>query len=501
MRNVKKELLVVVTCFILVLSSFISRALAETINIDADVAVVGAGGTGLAAALTLAEGGAKVVVFEKMDVVGGSSNRAEGIFAVESRFQRLLQIDRDREQAFKDHMEFTHWRANPRLVKAFIDKSAETIEWLLARGVNIEAPRRLYPGNIPTWHVIQGFGETMINALHKRLKKRKNAKIYLRTPGKKLLMENGRIAGLIAENEKGDTIQANTKAVILAAGGFGNNKKMLDKYIGPTTNMKYVGNPGNTGDGIKMAWEVGAAAEGMNTAELALPCIRNEKHRFTAITCQPFLWLNLDGERFTDESNGQFAYIGNALFRQKDQEMFTIFDENMKRHVMEKGIIKPLGSFHPPGTKLKGLDLEIKEAIKNGEAFVGNSLKELAGKMGVPEEPFVKTVKEYNKFCHQNLDEHFYKHRKFLQPIETPKFYAYRSVLSYTTTLGGIKINHKTEVLNDRFEVIPGLYAGGSDAGGLYGDTYAIVNTGGSLGFALNSGRIAGENALQYIGK
>lgn len=501
MRNVKKRPLIIVACLLLVSFSSISRTFAETIDLKADVAVVGAGGAGLAAALTLAEGGAKVIVFEKMPFVGGSTNFAEGIFAVESRFQRSLQIGRDREEAFKDHMEFTHWRANPRLVKVFIDKSAETIEWLLERGVKIENPRNIYPDSERTWHVIPGFGKDLVQALYKRLKDNENAEIYLQTPGKELKMAKGRVAGIVAENRKGDVIQANTKAVIIATGGFANDKEMLKKYLGSTTNLKPIGNVGKTGDGIKMAWAVGAASDGLDCIELAVPCLKKGKQKFTAVLKQPFLWINLDGERFFDESCLEFAYIGNAILRQREQTIFAIFDENMKKHMMEKGIEIPVGIYKPTGTKLKDLDTQIEEGIKNGEVFVADSIKGLAKKMGVPEKRFLATVEQYNKFCRQNIDEDYYKHHKYLHPIEKQKFYAYRGVLSFVGTLGGIKINHKTEVINDNWEVIPGLYAGGMDAGGLYGDTYAIVNTGGSLGFAINSGRIAGETALEYIGK
>ena len=99
-------------------------------------------------------------------------------------------------------------------------------------------------------------------------------------------------------------------------------------------------------------------------------------------------------------------------------------------------------------------------------------------------------------------DELFAKDPKYLRPIKVPKFYAIRARTIFLGTLGGIKINHKMEVIDKKYKVIPGLYAAGYDAGGMYGDGYSIGDSSGlSSAFAINSGRIAGESALKYLGK
>jgi fumarate reductase flavoprotein subunit len=132
---------------------------------------------------------------------------------------------------------------------------------------------------------------------------------------------------------------------------------------------------------------------------------------------------------------------------------------------------------------------------------VAHSLEELAGKMGLNPGVLKSTVDEYNKLCEKKHDDLYAKDLKFLQPVKTAKFYAFRCYPSFLGTLGGIKINHQTEVLNREDEVIPGLYAVGLDAAGMYGDSYDLIVPGSTLGFAVNSGRIAGENALRYMGK
>jgi fumarate reductase flavoprotein subunit len=125
----------------------------------------------------------------------------------------------------------------------------------------------------------------------------------------------------------------------------------------------------------------------------------------------------------------------------------------------------------------------------------------LAGKLGVDREGFKRTVVEYNKFCDKNHDDLFAKDPKYLRPLKTLKFYGFKCYLTFLGTLGGIKINHRTEVLDKEDQVIPGLYAVGFDAGGMYGDSYDLMATGSTFGFAVNSGRIAGENVLKYLGK
>jgi fumarate reductase flavoprotein subunit len=113
-------------------------------------------------------------------------------------------------------------------------------------------------------------------------------------------------------------------------------------------------------------------------------------------------------------------------------------------------------------------------------------------------ENLVKTIEEYNKFCDSGYDGRFHKKHKFLRPVRQPKFYAGRLFPGSVGTLGGIKCNHRLEVITPTFGVIPGLYAAGYEANSTHGNSYAYCLPGGTLGFAINSGRIAGENAARY---
>ena len=126
-----------------------------------------------------------------------------------------------------------------------------------------------------------------------------------------------------------------------------------------------------------------------------------------------------------------------------------------------------------------------------------DTIEELAEKAGIDPEGLVKQVEEYNEMCDGGFDEIFEKNRAYMQPIEKGPFYCCRQNVGAYGTLGGVKINHKTQVLSKEAKVIPGLYCVGTDACNIFGDSYPFILSGNSMGFCLNSGRIAGENAAE----
>jgi len=472
-----------------------------------EVAIIGSGVSGLAAAVTLAEGGAKVIIFEKQPSIGGTSVNFRGIFAAKSDMQRERYISCSRDQAFKDIMEYSHWRANPRLVKAIIDESAGTIAWLQKHGVIFLNVVTNIPNAPQTYHLVKNSGEDVVKALAARAKEL-GVVIKLAAPVKQILKTSDRITGVIAD-DNGREMRVAAEAVIIASGGYANNKEWIKKYSGLDLdiNLIPIGNVGKTGDGIRMAYEVGAAEEGLGVLEY-LRTGREQPGSVSQIgyaVVQPYLWINDRGQRFCDESvTFDDTSMGNASVRQKNGAGYSVFDSSIVRYLMEKGIDKAMALDFPPGSRLPDLARELGEAPVNRSAdvFQAGTIKELAGKIDIEAAVLQNTVDEYNRFCEIRHDELFAKNPKYLKPIKEPPFYAVKAQTVFLGTLGGIKINHKTEVIDKKGEIIPGLYAVGFDAGGMYGDSYSIRNsTGLSSGFAVNSGRIAGKNALKYIGR
>jgi fumarate reductase flavoprotein subunit len=197
--------------------------------------------------------------------------------------------------------------------------------------------------------------------------------------------------------------------------------------------------------------------------------------------------------------------VGNAQARHKaDGYTFSILDDSILERLETYGLDKGVGIEFPPGTKLTELRREIESAISNGsqEVFVADSLEDLAQQIGIDVPVLAATVDEYNRFCAQGRDELFAKEGRYLRPLLGPRFYAVRGRAVFLGTMGGLRVDEKLEVLDKKDDPIPGLYAGGFDAGGMYGDSYPIKSSSGlASAFALNSGRIAGRNALEYLAR
>ena len=472
-----------------------------------DLVVVGSGVAGLAAAVIAAEGGLKVMLFEKQRSMGGSSNFFEGLFAVESQMQKERYIDYTRDQAFKNIMEYSHWRANARLVRAIVDESAGTIEWLQKQGVVFTDATINMPGAPRTYHVVKGHGEAVIKVLATRAKEL-GVTIQLGVPVKKILRDSGSISGVIADENSTDKVIP-SRAVFVASGGYANNKAWIKKYTGFDlgVNLFPLGNVDKMGDGIRMAWEAGAAEEGMGTLEvLRIAPFGPEypiKNHIEYVAIQPDLWVNPQGERFCDEGIAFFdTSVGNANARHQDGYTFSIFDDTIKDDVIEKGTTRGLGIDIPPGSPAVNFEKDLEFLLKTGanDVFMADSIEALAGKIAVKPDVLKATIEEYNLFCEKCHDDLFAKDPKYLRPLKGPKFYAVRARTIFLGSMGGIKINHNMEVVDKKDNVIPGLYAGGMDAGGMWGDSYCMNPSSGlSGGFALNSGIIAGKNILKYV--
>jgi fumarate reductase flavoprotein subunit len=503
MENKKRKKCWQITIFTFLLGLMLCfPANAERV-LNADIVIVGAGAAGTAAGLEAVLSGAKVIMLEKQKITGGTANFSEGPFAAESKLQARVGIVVTKDFAFKYMMDYSHWLANPRLVRAFVNKSAETIDWLMAQGVKFEFVGATNPGGPMTWHVVQGLGKNLMKILQEKYQAA-GGQVLLETPGKSLIKENGRVVGVIATNKSGETIRVQAKAVIVATGGYANNKEMLQKYFPAFPEIIPIGNIGKDGDGIKMAWAAGAAKEGlgvMQTYRLGVPGYGLASH-LNAAYSQPVLFVDKKGRRFMDESlSTNWPFAGNAGIK-AGGIAYSIFDAAILESYKKVGIPVPAGGQYTPAwTKLTKFDEEFKKELESnrGYVFIADSIQDLARQLSMDPQVLIATIEENNHYAKMHIDPLFGKDGKFMRVISQPPFYAVKIQPRSLGTLGGVKINEKIEAVDENGDPIPGLYVAGSDAGGLYGDTYDLMMAGSTLGFALNSGRIAAENALKYI--
>ncbi|NTV90197.1 MAG: FAD-binding protein [Clostridiales bacterium] len=478
-------------------------------KLEADVIVIAAGPAGLAAAIAAAEKGASVIVLEKAKATGGTGNMGMGPFGVETKLQRQKLIGLTKEEAFKKFMDYTHYRVDARLVKAYINKSPDTIAWLQDMGVEFFDVVKYFPSSEATWHIVKPAtgmpGPRAAAIMFKLMADRATelgVEFYLETTAKKIIMEDGQAVGVLAESAAGESIEAYGGAVIVATGGFGDNPEMIKKYMGYEWGKDIFSFriPGLFGEGLKMAWEAGAG-EDLMTMEMiySVPMIQDSEMTDQMFRQPSNLIVNLSGDRiFNEELLENTTFAGNALSRQKNKCAFSIFDSSALKNFRKNGF--DLASMVHPFVHLDKFEAQMQQFIDEGntDLFVCNSIEEIAEKTGIDYEALKNTIEEYNKSCGKNYDELFDKNRKFLKPIDKAPYYVGRLLPGAYGTMGGIKVNHKLEVLTPDFDVIPGLYSAGVDACSIFGDSYVFVLPGNTMGFCLNSGRIAGENAAEY---
>ncbi|NTW98570.1 MAG: FAD-binding protein [Geobacteraceae bacterium] len=508
-----REIRSIATALIAILA-FAAPALADK-ELDTDVVIVGAGTSGLAAGVQALQGGAKVIILEKQAKVGGTGSFCEGVFAAESKIQKRIGIDVSKDFAFKLIMDYSHWKANGALAKAFVDKSAETIDWMDDLGIKIEYVGVGGFGGPLTWHVIapgpdypkkdpRDFHcQRMINVFNKYVLDH-GGKILLETPGTGLITKNGKVVGVTAKDKSGEKINIIAKSVIIATGGFANNKEMMKKYVKDYPDVIPVGQIGKDGDGIRMAEAAGADLEGMATVQAYRPGLAgfHPADQMIALAVQPYFWVDPRGERYTNESRIEFwPYAGNALTR-IGGTAYSIYDDATRKLAVEKGIEMPLGEWVLQGTKLVKWEESFNKELakKRGNVFKADTIEDLAKQLGMDPKILKSSVEKMNIAAAVREDAQFGKKSTFLRPVATGPFYATKLLPRHLGTLGGVKVSAKGEALNGHGDPIPGLFAVGTDSGGMYGDSYDLLLGGGTAGYAVNSGRIAAENALKSAG-
>jgi len=497
-------------------------------QLEADVIVIGGGASGITAAVAAAEKGASVILLEKGSTTGGAANMGMGIFAVESKYQKAQMVDLSKEDAFNFFMNYTHWRVDARLVRKYHNQSSQTIEWLESMGVEFLGAFKYFEKSLQTEHIVKTKGsnlpaERAASNIYRVLTEQAeemDVQIMYHTKATKILKEDdGYVSGVELVNADGETMTALCNAVIVSTGGFGNNPKMLHDILGYEwgKDLHSFRIPGVEGEGLKMLWEAGAGKMSP-TMELTYttPGVTDVFKTISETMRQPNLMVNLDGNRFINEAiMNNTTYTGNAISIQRERAVFTIIDDSILETYRKTGLdyitkhhnIKAIDKWEKElETYLSGGEVEAsglsmlhnEEQKSEMNVFVADTLEELCEKTGINLENLKVTIEEYNEGC-AGEDELFFKKHKYMKPLKGGKYYAARHFPAGYGSLGGAKTNDKMEVLDQSGIKIPGLYASGMDACNIYGDSYCFFMPGNTMSFAINSGRMAGYNAVEFM--
>jgi len=483
----------------------------KTENLKSDIVVIGGGGAGMTAAIAASEAGTnEIVVLEKAAKTGGNTALAHGIFGVNSPAQKRLGIKVSRDEVFTRQMSNSRWLVDPRLVKAFVDQSGAMIQWLEDKGMRFNTiVDEFLPGGSSFFHSVgQGFagavGPVIAETLIKECQKR-GIKVLCETAAEEILVDNqGKVKGVLAKGQDKE-IKITAKSVIIAAGGFGGNKEMLKKRFPLSEGVTGNTLPQMTGDGLVMAEKAGAFINDYYSILLIGPSY-NEQVAFSLgmLLMQPeIILVNKNGERYCDESLflNNHNYSGNSLSRQPEKKCYALLDAGIKQQIIQNkkphsGFFK---SFGGNGAWLNDLDKQLQQETTSGNIKTVGTLEEIAGFVGAEPSVLASTIQQYNSYCERGYDADFLKNRQFLFPFNTPPYYAVPGHQNFDTTLGGIRINQRMEVLDRQVKPIGGLYAAGDNAGSWLSQNYDLEHPGSALSFALSSGYIAGQNAAKYV--
>lgn len=483
-----------------------------TETLDYELCVIGGGGTGLAAGIQAMQLGVNVIVLEQNSTTGGAFIGSEGLFAVGSHWQKEAGATFNTNEIIEACLDFHHWIPSAALYQNFFGHTAGSVDWLESLGVEFDHVQSLGDSWV-TWHVYKGIGSegtgvTFMKSFGEAAEKI-GLPIELECVAKKIVMENGKVAGVIAERSDGTVIKVNCQAVIVGTGGYASNGDLIHALNGAPADRVYDSGSfaHRVGQGLKMMVDAGATmADGSGCIAWYGPIAPDMTYGspLQATTCmQPTLWVDQNAKRFVREDMflKNFAFAGNAVA--KRERVFTIVNRATLQRYQDEGSDVGVGVYVNAGTPLPGLldDVDAYVAKANGRVFTADTIRELADACGLDPDALEETFEEHEQYVANGADLEFGKPAKYLFSMAEGPYYAFDVNDGIFCTCGGIKVTPDTEVLNDKDEVIEGLYAGGCDAGGFYGDTYDVGIAGGSCAsWAINSGRLAAKHAAVLLG-
>jgi len=498
-------------------------AAAEDSTVDADVVVVGAGGAGMTAAITAAGEGKSVVILESQSMVGGNSVRATGgmnagktVYQDENEFGESAGVEKTLKTAaekYADNETITalaktvseQWAAyqanptgyfdsvelmeldtmiggkginDPELVETLCANSADAIDWLDEHGITLHNVSSFGGASVKRIHrPVNAEGKTvsvgsyMIPLLQENCEKA-GVKMMLDTTATEILTDaNGAAVGVKATGASGETVTVNAKAVVLATGGFGANLDMVVKYKPELKGFMTTNAPGIQGQGIEMAQAIGAATVDMDQIQIHPTVEANTAALITeGLRGDGAILINEEGKRFIDEV-GTRDVVSAAEIAQTGSYSWLVVDQAM---VDASSVIQGY--------------------IKKGYTVTGATYEELGKAMGVDAAAFAETMEKWNGYVEAKNDPDFGR-TSFANPLNTAPYYAVKVTAGVHHTMGGLKINANTEVLNEKGEVIPGLFAAGEVTGGVHG---ANRLGGNAVADFTVFGRIAGAAASDY---
>ena len=494
------------------------------LTIDTDVVIIGAGGAGMTAALTASDAGKSVLVLESQPAVGGNSvkstggmNAAKTVYQDANTFDESAGVEKTLKAAegYTDNEAITAlaatvkeqweaWQANPEgyfdstelfaldtliggkglndpeLVNTLVNNSAAAIDYLDSIGIHLNNVAAFGGASVKRIHrpvndegKVVSVGAYTVPLLEAACQSRDNLALLTDVTAEKLLTnEAGAVIGVEAKGKNGNKVTVNAKAVILATGGFGANLDMVVQYKPDLAGFMTTNAAGIQGQGILMATEIGAATVDMEQIQIH-PTVQADTASLITegLRGDGAILVNANGERFIDEV-GTRDVVSAAEIAQPDSFSWLVVDQ-----------------------KMVDASSVIQGYIKRGLMLQGDSYEALAKELGIPADAFAATMEKWNGYVAEKNDPDFGR-TSFANPLDTAPFYAVKVTAGIHHTMGGLKIDSQTHVLNTEGQIIPGLFAAGEVTGGVHGGNRLGGN---AVADFVVFGRIAGQQAADSI--
>lgn len=446
---------------------------------EADFVVVGAGGAGIAAAIEASRKGLKTIVLEKMPIIGGSSLLSTGGMNVAGSRQQQAAGIKDTPQMFvEDTLKVGKGVNDKVLVEVLAEQSRSALEWFEGLGGKLDLDPGVYGGcQAPRMHYTKsgGIGRYMIKEMKPALEK-SGADVRVNSQVVRLEQdENGRVTGVLVKGKNTGLYRINAASVLLATGSYANNGALVSKYHPEFFGMVTSAQPGSHGDGIFLGKAAGAQTTHLERVQVHPNIASGTSLMITlAMRTNGGILVNNKGQRFYND-NAPRNELGAAMLKQPAQKVWLIYDDAVvaKRPKVHQGY------------------------VRLGVVVEGETPQALAAKIGIPAEEFAKTMKRYAEFVQAKKDDDFGR-KELPEPLNEGKLYAIDVVPAIGGTLGGLRTDARTRVLDADGKPIPGLLAAGEVVGEWHGeDRYGGNAVAGNIVF----GRIAAQEAAAAAGK
>ncbi len=441
-----------------------------------DIAVVGAGGAGLSAAVEAAShGNLRIVVLEKQGILGGNTNYSTGgINAAGTDAQKKAGIQDTPDLYYEDTMRGGKQKNIPSLVRSLVDHAAATISWLSSLGADLSDVGLMGGSSVKRTHRPKGgaaIGPHLMKVLWDAANK---SSVDIRTSNKVvgLLSDKGTVTGVKVENADGSTYNLHAKAVVIATGGFGANLEMVTHYQPSLASFASLNHPGATGDAFSWLADIDGSTIQMEYIQIH-PTAEAENHILIteAVRGNGAILVNHAGKRFVNEMDTRDV-VSAAILSQEKGEAFLVFDNAVRR------------------------SLTSIETYANQHLLTeGADAASLAASIGLPPVPFAATLSRYAAFQKAGADEDFSR-AEMPFALDTPPYYAVRVKPAIHHTMGGIRVDTDMHVLRSDNTPVPGLFAAGEVTGGIHGANRLGGN--GVADITVN-GRIAGQHAAATV--